>query len=539
MKEITTNIWSFPQLVENGCVYVDKTDLLLKLIRKADNSFFISRPRRFGKSLMLSTLKAIFEGRKELFDGLKIFKSDYDWKTYPVLTLDMSDARGETYEDVKHGLNKAVVELAKELSIDLVPENSPSQSFLTLWNEIEARKLQVVVLVDEYDMPLQGFMDRPEEYEKVRQLLHDFYIHLKSHAPSIRFLMLTGVTKLAKLSIFSGLNSPMDLSMMADYASLLGYTHAELEEYFSEHLNVFAEKNNLSQQEAIRKILDWYDNYRFSAESKVCVINPVSVAYALITHVLENRWFETGQASLIIERMRKSGRHPFDYEGMPAIKSQLMSLDFQRKSVLPLMYQGGYLTIKDVDEVGTLILGVPNHEVRESLSNAYFADIIEDDNVGIFYANQQNAARALANGNLEKAIALFRSAISKLPFSWLIKDEGSVKVAFLMFFYPLRNTRIASEEEIASGKIDAVYEDDKNVFIFEFKYNKSAQEAFNQIIEKGYARPYLSNTSARHCEERSDEAIHKKVYGIGLNYNPNENIRGIDEPVVQVIKGST
>ncbi len=521
MKNITTNIWSFPQLRADECVYVDKTDLLHKLITSVDRSYFISRPRRFGKSLMLSTLRAIFEGRKDLFEELKISKTDYDWKPYPVLMLDMTAVRAETADEILRLLSNLVLSIAQDIGINLERHPSPTVLFESLWQAIKARDLQVVVLVDEYDIPLQGFLDKPEEYARVRQLMHDFYIRLKSHATSIRFLMLTGVTKIAKLSIFSGLNSPVDISMMAPYASLLGYTHEELKENFSEHLDAFAEKNGLTRAAAVGKILEWYDNYRFSAESDVCVINPVSVAYAFTTNILENRWFETGQCSLVIERMKQSGRHPFDYEGMPAIKSQLSALDYQNKSLLPLMYQGGYLTIKDVDEGGSLILGVPNHEVRESLSNAYFADIIADDSVGLFYANQRNALLALARGNLEEAVALLRAAIAKLPFSWLVKDEGSVKVAFLMFFYPLRQTSIASEEEIASGKIDAVYEDDKNVFIFEFKYNRSAQEAFDQILERGYARPYLGTG--------------KKVWGVGLNFNPNEKSRGIDNPVVQEI----
>ncbi len=504
-------------------MYVDKTDLLLKMIRTAGKrSFFISRPRRFGKSLMLSTLKAIFEGRRELFEGLKISNTDYDWKTYPVLMMDMTDARAEDADGVRSGLNKIVKTLAEQISLDVEIEESPSQSFVSLWNEIEKKKLHVVVLVDEYDIPLQGYVNNPDEYEKVRQLLHDFYMQLKRRATSIRFLMLTGVTKVAKVGIFSGLNSPTDLTFDENYATLLGYTHGEVKEYFSEHIAAFAARRSETPEAIFDKLLDWYDHYRFSVENEACVLNPVSLGYALNRHLFENFWMETGQTSLVIERLKAIGRLPVELEGRTSSKSELNVAEMQSKSVNALLYQAGYLTIKDVNENNSIILGIPNFEVRETLANEYLKTIIADDSVGEIFDKQRGADIALAKGDVNKALDYFRVAIAGYPYEWLDKGkEGAAKVAFLSFFSALHNVTIHPERETVNGRIDAIVETKDNIYIFEFKYNCSAQEAFDQILEKGYHLPYLNKG--------------KPVYGIGLNFNPSTGNRGIDEAVVRVI----
>ncbi len=523
MKAITTNIWHFPDVIQGGYVYVDKTDLLLKMIQDGPRgSFFISRPRRFGKSLMLSTLKCIFEGRKELFEGLKISETDYDWKVYPVLMLDMTAVRAETSDEILRLLSNLVLSVAKDIGINLEHHPSPTVLFESLWQSIKERDIQVVVLVDEYDIPLQGFLNKPEEYERVRQLMHDFYIRLKSHADNIRFLMLTGVTKIAKLSIFSGLNSPTDLSFDEQYAALLGYTHEELENCFSEHINAFAVKRNLTSDEVYNGLLEWYDHYRFSAESEVCVLNPVSLGYALTTRTFKNFWIQTGHSSLVIETLVRNGDIPTDFENFIAKESDLNFYDIDgTMSSEALFYQGGYLTIKDVLPTGVLKLGAPNREVKEYLVSGFLQKKIAKKEVYV-YDKQIMASMALAGGRLDEAIACFRAAVAACPYSWLVGDEGGAKVLFLCFFYSMPHTRLATEEQMASGVIDAVVETKENVYIFEFKFDKSAQEALDQIIEKGYARPYLG--------------IGKKVYGIGLNFNPNESVRGIDEAVVKVIK---
>ncbi len=548
MKPITTSQFSFENVIQDGNVYVDKTDLLARLASERGGQFFISRPRRFGKSLMLSTLKAMFEGRKELFEGLKITKTDYNWKTYPVLHLDMANATGDSIEALKRGLNKIALSAAEALSISIERDDDPSQTFLSLWEAIKKAKLQVVVLIDEYDVPLQGYLNDPESFERVRKLMHDFYVRLKSYSGNIRFLMLTGVTKLAKLSIFSGLNNLTDLTMRADYAGLLGYTHDELKEFFADHIAAFAEKEGVTADAIFAKMLEWYDNYRFSPDSDIRVLNPVSVGSALSERKFKSYWISTGQATLVIERLRKAGAIPSDLDSLTAYENELDVCDAVTMPVKSLLYQSGYLTIKDVSEIGELKLGVPNAEVRNALVYDYLATEISEATTPVRSA-QLYAAKYLREGKLDEAIGMFRTAISKLPYDWVEKGkEGAVSTAFALFFYAMNDAHVSYESHSLNGRADAVVETKDAVYIFEFKYNHSAQEAFDQILEKGYHLPYLnkpihsstplSTTSLRGAKRRGNlnSQLLKKVYGIGLNFNPEKGNRGIDEAVVKVIQ---
>ncbi len=545
MKDITTSCFSFEDVIKDGNVYVDKTDLLAKLVKKNRGQYFISRPRRFGKSLMLSTLQCMFEGRKELFKGLKINKTNYDWKTYPVLHLDMANATGSSVDAVRDGLNALAMSAARSLDIEVEKNDEPSQTFRAMWEIIEERGLQVVVLVDEYDMPLQGFLRDAEKLEMVRKLMHDFYVKLKSYSKHIRFMMMTGVSKFAKLSVFSGLNNPVDLTMSKDYAGLLGYTHAELKECFAPHVKAFAKSERTTNDAILGQMLEWYDNYRFSPKSKTLVLNPVSVGLALSNMEFGSYWISTGKSSLIVERIKKAGYIPSNLDQLTSFPEELDVCDVETMPVKSLLYQGGYLTIKDVSEVGEIKLGVPNAEVRNALVYDYLASEINEA-ATLVRSAQLYAAKYLREGKLDDAIASFRTAIAKLPYEWVEKGkEGAVKTAFSLFFYAMNDAHLSYEEESLNGCADAVVETKDAVYIFEFKYDKTAQAAFDQIIEKGYARPYfnkpidsttqLSTTSLRVKRGNLNSQHFKKVYGIGLNFNPRKKSRGIDDPVVKVI----
>ncbi len=521
MKSITTSCFTFEDLINNGNVYIDKTDLLCKLAKINKGQFFISRPRRFGKSLMLSTLKCIFEGRKELFEGLKISKTDYDWKTYPVLHLDMACVTAGSIEAMKRNLVNMVKHLAAKLNLEIVDDSDPGAIFENLWKAIADNNLQVVVLVDEYDMPLQGYLNDIPSFEQIRKLMHDFYVRLKSYSGNIRFMMMTGVSKFAKLSVFSGLNNPVDLTMSRDYAGLLGYTHNELKEFFAEHIQAFADEEGVSPDAIFDKLLEWYDNYRFSPKNKILVLNPVSVGSALFNRDFKSYWTSTGRATIVIERLKKAGQIPSDLDTLTAFENELDVCDAITMPVKSLLYQGGYLTIKDVTEIGELQLGIPNAEVRAALVYDYLASEIEDAVTPVRSA-QLYAAKYLREGNLDKAIEMLRLAIAKLPHAWLDKGkEGAVCTAFALFFYAMNDAHVTYESQSLNGRADAVVETKDNVYIFEFKYNRSAQEAFDQIIEKGYHLPYI--------------ATGKSVYGIGLNFDSSKGDRRIDEAVVEQI----
>ena len=522
MEKIATSFCSFEVLVKRYS-YVDKTDMLWRLIADThDRMFFISRPRRFGKSLMLDTLKCIFEGRKELFKGLKIEKKRYDWKKYPIVKLDMSELAGSNIEELTDNLIGAVDGFVKDFDLkDVRPFISPGKYFGEFLKVLAREKGQFVVLIDEYDVPLQGFLNDRVMIRRVRKLLHDFYVQLKAHSGDIRFMMMTGVTKLTKLSVFSGLNNPVDLTMdRKEYAGLLGYTPKEIEVTYPKRLDAFAKRYKTDRKGALQKLLDWYDSYRFCPDSSVRVCNPISIANALETRVLRNYWAKTASASLVMERLEASGKSPSDFEGCEATAEELDVCDALSLPVKSLMYQAGYLTIKKVirDEEGidpkAFILGVPNEEVRKAINAGWF-DYHFKIPRSEFDSLMSVARQQLEDGDVMRLIgeSLYR-IYARVPTSWRIKTEADAKRHFRLFMEML-GAKVDAEEETAFGVADAVIETKKFVWIFEFKFNKSAKAALQQIRTKGYDKPY-----------RGDK---RPVTLIGINFRGAK--RNIDEPL--------
>ena len=523
MEKIATDIYSFEKLRRGGYVYVDKTDLLWRLVSETDGSqFFIARPRRFGKSLMLSTLKCIFEGRRELFRGLKIEKKRYDWKKYPVVMLDMSGVQGESPDELKASLHSVVDGIAAKFGIEVAQDKPVGTRFGLALDALYARGGEYVVLVDEYDVPLQGCFGDRKALLRVRKLMHDFYVELKKHEPQIRFLMLAGVTKLTKVSVFSGLNHLTDLTMkIPQYAALLGYTPKEIAEFFPKRLDALAKKKKTDRRGALKLILDWYDSYRFSNLSAARVCNPISVGRALATSDLQSYWVGTATASLVMERIAAAGKTPDDFEGCTATVDELDLCEATELPAKSLMYQSGYLTIKslsktEVDEIGNpkLVLGAPNHEVRGAIRSGWFNAIIKVPATE-FDALVDVAKKQVAAGDLRGLVGETLYCIyAKIPPEWKIRSEADVKRHFRLFMEML-GAKVAAEAGSAFGYADAVIETKKAVWVFEFKFNKSAKAAVRQIREKGYADAY-----------RGDR---RPVTLVGVNFRAAK--RNIDEPV--------
>ena len=526
-KPIVTDIYDFPTLIRDGYVYVDKTALLARLISKVDGRcFFISRPRRFGKSLMISTLEQIFKGNKALFKGLDISKSDYDWKKHPTIRLDM------TAFDHTSGLTLFKRSLAAELG-----GKEPVAAFRALIAK-KARTSHgrgVVVLVDEYDAPVSGLLGKPKELEAMREFLQTFYRILKQEAGSIRFLMMTGVSKFTKLSVFSGLNNLTDLSMRPEYAALLGYTKNELEQSFSRQIAAFAKEKGCSSREIVCNLLQWYDSYRFSPKSESRVCNPVSIGRALIEKSFSNYWEGTGNSSLILERLRSVGKLPDELSGLRATKAELDVCDVVRLPVKSLMYQSGYLTIKEVLSEDQYVLGVPNKEILDSLSHGYVSMMFRDEEEN-FLPKAYDVREMLKRGETDGLIPLLTSVFAMVPHEWKLKNEAEAKRYFLLFM-KMVGADITPELESSKGRADAVVETGKAVYIFEFKYGKTARAALKQINEKGYARPYAAGR--------------RRVVAIGVNYdsrkagigvvsevvNPSgEVVNSVDEVVNEVVR---
>ena len=523
MEKITTDISTFENLREDGFVYVDKTDLLWRLVAKQEGrQFFISRPRRFGKSLMLSTLQAIFEGRRELFKGLKIEKRKYDWAKFPVVMLDMSDAAAESVEQLRENLLNIVDGLVDEFELEGVSRTSSPGMYLgNFFKALAKKRGPFVVLVDEYDVPLQGFFGNKSALIRVRRMMHNFYIRLKRNQENIRFLMLTGVTKLTKVSVFSGLNHLTDITMkVPDYATLLGYTPAEIAKFFPGRLDALAKKHKTNRKGALQLLLDWYDSYRFSPDTDARVCNPISIGRALATGALKSYWVGTAVATLVMERIAAANKTPADFEGCTATEDELDLCEATELPAKSLMYQSGYLTIKglsetEVDEIGNpkLVLGAPNHEVRGAIRAGWFSGFLKvpaDD----FDALVDTAKRQIAAGDIKGLLyqSLF-GLYAKLPPTWRVKDEAEAKRYFLLF---MRMAGANPQPEVASllGYADAIVETPAFVWVFEFKFNRSANAAVRQICEKGYADAYKGDR--------------RPVTLVGINFRTAK--RNIDEP---------
>ena len=517
----TTGLSDFPKLIQGGeGKYVDKTDLLYRLASStADAQLFISRPRRFGKSLMLSTLKAMFECRRDLFTGLAIDALPWEWdKPFPVIAFTMSTATGVTYENFTRNLRSLVKGLAARHDVPFGENETTEKNFEDLIAAVAAKseRKEVVVLIDEYDEPVAKFLDDIDTLKKVRSDIHDFYEKLKVCSGSIRFLMMTGVTKLTKLSIFSGLNHLTDLTMSPDYATLLGYTPEELDGPLRENVEAFAEKNGLDFAAAKTKLLAWYDGYRFSPKSEAKVCNPVSLGKALKNAELANYWESTGQSTMIVNRIKAANEIPVDLNGMVADPLELDVCDAETMPMLALLYQGGYLTIKRVRPSGRLELGIPNEEVSTSLAKGYVSTLLRN---GMSDWNEElaDAQDDLIEKGVETLLKKnLKAAFAAVPYEWHIEDEKEAKRYFLLFM-KLIGADISGERQSARGRADAVLADKSGIYVFEFKYGKTAEEALRQARTKEYGNPWLDTSLP--------------VFYVGVNYDTAK--RGIDDPLVE------
>ncbi len=524
IQELTTGVHDFPTLIgDRENKYVDKTGLLYKLARRKTNAqYFISRPRRFGKSLMLSTLQAMFEGEKSLFKGLAIYDKPWEgWtakKRHPVYNFSMMRANGATIDKFLAALENLVRDLCEDAGVPYKDKVDATVNFGEFLKAAAAKSptKKIVVLIDEYDEPIAGFLDDLEALKLVRKTLHDFYEKLKDNSKSIRFLMLTGVTKLTKLSVFSGLNHLTDLSMDKRFATLLGFTPEELDGTLRENVKAFGAKNGCDFATAKAKLLEWYDGYRFSPGSEKKVCNPVSIGKAFASGELLNYWESTGGATLVIERLKQIGKALYDFEDLIVSQTQLDVCDAETLPVEALLYQSGYLTLKETFDSTTYSLGVPNNEVRDSLTKGYVGSLMG----AAFSSWNDRAQRArleLRAKGVETLLSKnLRAAFAAVPHDWRLENEAEAKRYFLLFLRMI-GADVSGEVQSANGRADAILKDKGGVYVFEFKYGKTPQEAINQARTKDYAGPWLDGKPP--------------VFLVGVNYDPKK--RGIDDPLVE------
>ncbi len=492
MKSITTSCYTFEDLIKGNYAYVDKTAQVLKLIEGYKGQYFLSRPRRFGKSLMISTLKAIFQGRRELFKDLAIDASDYDWKTYPVIHLDMGSSQAATPELTENALKNIILRNAADNNVVIKEERTAAENFLNLVGALAEKSPEgkVVILVDEYDKPLLGHLGKSEALA-FRDILKSFYSVIKTTEAKQRFAFITGVSKFSKVSIFSDLNNLTDLTMTAQAATLLGYTKEELLANFSEHIEKLAEAMGLSYDGIIEKLTRWYDGYLFEEKSEK-IFNPVSVGKSLTELKLKNYWFETATPTFLIDLLKKN---VLDLENLTAQEKDFSTYEVENPSVLALLVQTGYLTIAGFEQLSETEriyhLDFPNLEVRNSFNDyllAGFANIKDIDETQFLY----KITSAVRAGDIDLMLETTKGFFANIPYDITLANEKYYQTIFYSLF-TLIGLRIKAEVTTNSGRIDAVIETEKAVYVFEFKLNGTAKSAIKQIHDKKYYEKYLAS----------------------------------------------
>ena len=466
MKKIKTSTYNFPEIIEKDFLYVDKTDYVRKLVEGEKDEFFLSRPRRFGKSLLVSTLKAVFQGRRDLFKGLAIDKMDYDWKAYPVIHLDFGMCNVRTAEALEDYLNHLLLKEATALGLEL-REKGASIRFENLVSDAAAKSKEksVVVLVDEYDKPILGNISNKDNNQAILDTLKGFYSVIKGCEGLIRFAFITGVSKFAHVSLFSDLNNLTDITLNPEYAGMLGFSEAEIRENFADRIPLAAEANNCTAEELMRTLLKWYDGYRFSdAETHVC--NPVSVSkFFNEGYKFSNYWDSTGMPSFLLKLAREKA---YDYEAAVSEwydESIFSAYELDRLDVTGLLWQTGYLTIKEVrrDEDGTEYrLDFPDREVQTTFSRRLIEFFASDEKGDAAWNLTRRFRTSIRNDDLDGFMTLFQSFLANISYDMHLPYEKYYQTIFFVVF-KLLGASIDAESKTNEGRVDAYIRTKKKV----------------------------------------------------------------------------
>lgn len=515
LRKFPIGIQSFEFLREQGYLYVDKTALVYQLV-KMGKPYFLSRPRRFGKSLLLSTLEAYFQGKKELFKGLAIEQMEKEWLEYPVLHLDLNAEKYDSSERLYDMLERQLV-IWEELYGTKGEGITHSGRFMAVIRRAcEKAGRRVVVLIDEYDKPLLHSFHDDKLQQDFRETLTAFYSVLKSADPWLQFVFITGVTKFAQMGIFSNLNQLNDISLNRRYATLCGMTKAEIESTFAPELETLGTTNGLNASDTMDLLARQYDGYRFSEDQVEGVFNPFSVLSALSEGKLRNYWFATGTPTFLVEILKKTH---YDLRKLDGVEVTATSLSDDRADInnpIPMIYQSGYLTIKAYDErFRFYTLGFPNEEVKYGFLNfamPFYTPVSEND--APFYIGK--FIQELEIGDIDAFLNRLRAFFADFPYELNDKTERHYQVVFYLVF-KLMGQYMDAEVRSARGRADAVVKTKQAVYVFEFKLDGSVQDALRQIDDKGYLIPYTTDG--------------RQLYKIGVNFDATERNLGAWEIV--------
>lgn len=514
IRKYPVGIQNFEDLRKEGYCYVDKTELMYQLVQSG-KYYFLSRPRRFGKSLLLSTIQAYFEGKKELFHGLAVEQLEQEWNTYPVLHLDLNPQKYDSAEALRAILNQ-YLESWETIYGDEKKDRAPEERFAYLIEKVSRTSgQQVVVLIDEYDKPmLQAIGNEPLQTE-YRNTLKAFYGVLKSCDKYLRFAMLTGVTKFSKVSVFSDLNNLMDISLSSRFASICGITEQELHHYFKEDIRLLGESQGTSPEETSRELKQWYDGYHFSDKSED-IYNPFSLLNTFAQRQFGSYWFETGTPTFLVELLKHCRYDLNRLTQEMAMADSLNGMDSMEENPVPILYQSGYLTIKDFDrEFRYYTLGFPNKEVEEGFTKfllPHYAHLSSGNTA----FELSRFVQEVRGGQTDAFMKRLQSFFADCPYE-LARDLERHYQNVLFIVFKLLGFYTQAKYHTSEGRIDLVVQTTDYIYVMEFKLEGTAEEVLRQINEKHYALPFASDS--------------RKLFKIGVNFS--NAIRGIEKWLIE------
>ena len=486
MKKIPIGIQAFSSLIEGGFVYLDKTDMIYN-IANTKACYFLSRPRRFGKSLTLSTLHEYFDGQKELFVGTKMEKLETKWEKYPVVHFDFNASTYKSVEDVISRINFMLSNYE-----DIFGKNphaaSNSERFESLINAIAAQTgKHVVILVDEYDKPLLTNMSDTDLQDKIRAELKAFYGVLKTCDKQIKMAFITGVTKFSKVSLFCDVNNLTDISQEREFSTLCGITEQEIHEQLDEYVQQMADLNEISKEECYKELKKWYEGYHFSKHC-VDIYNPFGLMKALYSKEFKDYWFESGTPTFLVKEIKRNNMKLSSLDKVECAENELSEIDNFANNPIPLLYQSGYLTIKGYDKFfKTYILGMPNQEISEALTK--FILNFNFPKTGTEDFSITNFARDVINGDIDGFMKRLSALLADSSYEIVGEAEKYFQNVFYLIF-KLLGFYTEVERNTSDGRMDAVVKTPQHIYVFEFKLDAPAQEALDQINSKEYALPF-------------------------------------------------
>lgn len=503
-------IQTFKDIREGNYLYIDKTKYIVDFLEKKMKYIFLSRPRRFGKSLFASTLQAYFEGEKELFEGLAIAEYEKEWVKHPVLHLDMSGAKHFDAERLNAYINFILLPYEKIYGKGEGENDTNTRLMGIVQRAYEQTGHKVVVIIDEYDAPLLDVVHEKENLQELRLITQNFYSPLKKLDPYLEFVFITGITKFSQLSIFSELNNLDNISMYDQFSAICGISKTELTTVMKPDVETLGQTLGMTYEECLEELRKYYDGYHFSEHAED-VFNPLSLIKALNGQKIEPFWFESGTSTYIVKLLQKYHVNVMDIEQDDIDVDDFNVSPEQMTTVLPLLYQSGYLTIKEYCPISkSYQLGYPNAEVRigmlKNLAPNYLSPIQQNTNSLIV-----KMTKNLYKEDIEGTLTLLKAYLASISNRLSNKNERDFQTTFYLIFN-LLGANIRVEENSAIGRADAVVYFPTAVYVFELKYDGSAEEAIAQIDDKGYLIPY--------------SAEGKRLYKIGINYDSQKRTIG-------------